>query len=182
MVRRALVVLCVGFMAVLMTSCGQTYKLLSITVTPGTLDASGNSAIYLEGDAAFQQLTVTATYSNTKTQDVTLRSTYQIGTSDISKYFNNPNPAPLSSVAVNNSGRISVVAPACTWDTEPTSSADTAWNYGLYPYHATITYTENGVTTTAYLDINVANWAFSCFDGKAYLPPTGFAGNTVVGY
>lgn len=182
MVRRTLIVLCLGLMTIFMASCGQTYKLLSITVTPGTLDASGNSAIYLEGDAAFQQLTVTATYSNTKTSDVTLKSTYQIGASDIGLYFNNPNPAPLTAIAANRTGLISVIGPACTWDTEPTNSGDTAWAYGLYPYHAMISYTENGVTVTAPLDVNVANWAFSCFDGKAFTPSSGFPGNSVTGY
>ena len=33
MVRRALVVLCLGLMTILLASCGQTYELQSITVT-----------------------------------------------------------------------------------------------------------------------------------------------------
>ena len=126
MVRRALIVLCFGLMTVFMASCGQTYKLLSITVTPGALDSSGNSAIYLDGDAAFQQLTVTATYSNTKTSDVTLKSTYQIDASD---YWAGFQPAarlrillaPLSSVVANSTGIDQCDWTSCTWDTEPTN-------------------------------------------------------------
>lgn len=187
MVRRAMVVLCVGFMCFFVAGCGQSYKLDSIVVTPGAPTASGVSEINLEGEGAFQQLTVTAKFSNNKSVDVTSKSTFAIGPSPI----NDPFPgcenthtciAPLESLRVTNTGLVSVIGKACTWDTEPTNVADTTFGYGVSPYPMTVTYTENGVTATANMDIDVANLAFSCFDGKLYVPPAGFMGNSVVGY
>lgn len=175
--RRALVVLGLAFMTVLLASCGQSYKLDSIEVTPGTLASSGNMAINLEGGGAYQQLTVTAKFSNSKTQDVTSQSTYQIGASAMGEQI-----APLESVTVNKSGMVQVVGITCTWDTEPTSSADTAWEYGVVPYKLTVAYTNNGYTSTAQMDVNVDNLAGYCFDGQKFTPPAGFPGNSVVGY
>ena len=69
MVPRVLTALGAGFMAVLMASCGQTYKLDSITVAPAT-------GYNLVSPGQTGALTVTATYSNTKTNDVTANSSY----------------------------------------------------------------------------------------------------------
>jgi hypothetical protein len=184
MVRRALLVLCLGLMTVLLASCGQTYELQSISVTPGTLDSAGNSQINLVGDGAFQQLTVTAKYSNTKTKDVTVHSSYQLNASKMGDASDGRSIAPLTSVAVNNSGMVNVLDYACTWDTEPTSSADTAWYYTIAPYQVKVTYTENGVTATALMDVTVVNLNNGgyCFDGTDFTPTSGFKGNSVVGY
>jgi hypothetical protein len=178
MVRRVLTGLCVGFMCIFVASCGQTYKLQSITVTPGTADSAGNSSINLEGDGAFQQLTVTAHYSNTKSQDVTVNSTYELGASQMGELI-----APLESVSVNKSGMVNVLNYACTWDTEPTNPpTDSTFVYAVLPYKVTVSYTENGVTSTAYLDVNVANIGGYCFDGTGVKPYSGFPGNSVAGY
>jgi hypothetical protein len=157
MVRRALIVLFFGLMTTFMASCGQTYKLQSITVAP----ASPN----IEGIGSSQQLTVTAHYSNTKTQDVTNQSTYQIGaSSDIN--------APMNAVMANNSGIVKVVDGACTWVAEPTDPpTDSKFLYGTSPYTVTITY--SGFTTTAFVSVNSLA---GCFD-PSNPAPTGFPGD-----
>lgn len=169
MVRRAWIVLFVGFMTVFMASCGQTYKLLSISVTPGALGATGSSAINLEGIGTFQALTVTATYSNTKTQVVTLKSAYQVGASaDVN--------APLSALIVNQTGVVKAVDGACTWVAEPTNPpTNTTFGYGTAPYTTTITYTENGVTATTTAFVSVNSLA-GCYD-PANPAPAGFPGD-----
>jgi hypothetical protein len=165
MVRRVLIVLCFGFMTVFMGSCGQTYKLLSISVTPGALGATGSSAINIEGIGTFQSLTVTALYSNTKTEDVTGKSQYQIGASL------DPN-APLSATTVNGSGVVKAVGGVCTWVAEPTDSpTNSAFSYGTSPYTVTITY--SGFTTVAFVSVNSLP---GCYD-PANPAPKGFPGN-----
>jgi len=176
--RRALVVLGLVFMTVLLASCGQSYQLMSITVTPGALDAAGNASIALDGVGAFQQLTVTAKYSNQKTQDVTLLSSYQVGASAMGEKI-----APLESLTVNKSGQVNLVNYACTWDTEPTNAAATNWSYYTAPYTVTVKYTDNGHTATALLNVSAANLVY-CYDGlsPSTTPPAGFPGNLAVGY
>ncbi len=81
MKRRVLVTFCVGVLMALMASCGQTYSLQSISVTPGAYGATGSAAMNLEGIGSYQTLTVTAQFSNTKTQNVTSSSTFVLGPS-----------------------------------------------------------------------------------------------------
>jgi hypothetical protein len=183
MVRRVLGVLCLGITVLFMSSCGQTYKLLSISVTPGTLTPSGDSQVELVGIGAFQQLTVTATFSNTKTQVVTVdpNTKYELGSSLMPSNLNPSVAVPLQNVVVSNSGMVSVLSAACTYDTEPISSADSSWTYFTYPYKLKVTYTNNGVTATAIMDVNVLNTRY-CFDGTNATPFAGFAGNLSAGW
>lgn len=162
MVQRAMVLLCVCSLAVLMLGCGQTYELKSITVASV---ATGTATADLEGQGSSDSFTVTAHYSNTKTQDVTVHSTYQLGASADAD-------APLASVNLNNSGIVKAVDAACTWHATPTNAADSTFAYTTQPYTVTVTY--SGFTTQAF--VNVAN-AGGCYDGKLYLAPSGFAGN-----
>jgi len=138
MLRRVLAGLCVGFMCIFVTSCGQTYKVVSIDVTP----ANGYS---LDSSSPTGQLTVTATYSNTKTSDVTLSSSYSVQGSG------NPIPeaAPVGAVVINNSGLVTASGTllACTFDATTSTP---------YPYIAQVSYTNNGVTVHATAPINVA--------------------------
>jgi hypothetical protein len=145
MLRRVLTVLGAGFMAALMASCGQTYKLDSIAVTP----AAGYN---LTNTVTAGQLTVTATYSNSKTNVVTLNSTYNVGESAL-----NSSTAPLSVnsvpvLTINKSGLVTAsgTAVACTW------VLDTSSVYEPKPYPVTATYTEDGVTVQDIVNINVA--------------------------
>ncbi len=138
MLRRVLAGLCVGFMCIFAASCGQTYKVVSIDVTP----ANGYS---LDNASPTGQLTVTATYSNTKTSDVTLSSSYSIAQSG------NPisGAAPAGAVSANNSGLVtaSTTLLACTFDATTSTP---------YPYIAQVSYTNNGVTVHATAPINVS--------------------------
>jgi hypothetical protein len=141
MVRRVMTVLCVGAIFTVLASCGQTYKLQSISVSP----TSASLATF----GSTQQLTVTATYTNTKTADVTQKSQYSIGGSSAPN-----NTAPLSvnglpTVTVNNSGLVAASpnVPACTY--APTTNVP-------YPYSVNVTYTENGVTVSTSASLNVA--------------------------
>jgi hypothetical protein len=166
MVRRALLLLCIGFLTLFAASCGQTYELQSITVTPGTQGANGAAYINLEGIGAFQQLTVTAHYSNTKTQDVTTKSQFELNASA------DPN-APLTALSLNRSGLLEVVNAACTWYAEPTDSpTDSQFGYSTDPYPVTVTY--SGFTTTTF--VSVANEG-DCYDGQKWPAPKGFPGN-----
>jgi hypothetical protein len=162
MVQRAMVLLCVCSLAVFMLGCGQTYELQSITVASA---ATGTATVNLEGVGSSDSLIVTAHYSNTKTEDVTVHSTYQLGASADAN-------APLASLSLNNSGIAKAVGAACTWHATPTNVAASTFAYTTQPYTVTVTY--SGFTTQAF--INVAN-AGECYDGKLYPAPTGFAGN-----
>jgi hypothetical protein len=141
MVRRVFTVFCLGAIAILMTSCGQTYELQSISVSPSSanFDTFGST----------QQFTVTATYTNTKTEDVTARSNYSIGPSPALNSTTAPLPPVNAPISYNDSGLVTASAnvPACTY--APTTNVPS-------PYSLNITYTENGITKTASASLNVA--------------------------
>jgi hypothetical protein len=167
MVRRAMVVLCLGLMTILLASCGQTYELQSISITPDTgfdLDGLGKSG----------QLKVTAHYSNTKTEDVTVKSIYQVSVPQDS----DPR-APLSvpgtnqgAVTVDNSGLVqnSAYFGICTWYASPTSAALSSYSYFTKPYAVTATY--SGHTAQTQISVDSVE---DCFD-TANPAPAGYAG------
>lgn len=162
MVRRALVVLCFAFTTVFMASCGQTYHLVSISATPST-------GYNLEVPGQTGAITVTATYSNTKTNVVTVSSKYQIAASS------NPS-APLSvngvpALTVNQSGVVQASGSAgvCTW-TAAIPTGSTTYAYTSAPYTVNVTYTDSGVTVSSSVPISVAT-AANCYDGQAYPHP-----------
>jgi len=122
----------------LMASCGQSYEVKGITVTPAYVSlAQGGS----------QQFTVTATFSNSQTEDVTLRSSYSLGASAADAA--NKGVAPLTALTYNNSGYLQVVGGACTFTN---SNGAKVGN----PYSLNISYTNNGknVTTVAQIDVS----------------------------
>lgn len=143
MVRRVLTGLCVGFMCIFVASCGQTYKLESIAVSPST----GYSFTTL-GETG--PLTVTANYSNTKSSDVTATSKYEVGSSAAPN-----NAAPLGVITVDNSGNVisSSTVVACTFVATTSGGVTT---YTPAPYPVTVSYSENGVTATKSVPIIVA--------------------------
>jgi hypothetical protein len=96
---------------------------------------------------------VTANYSNTKTNIVTVHSSYQIGASRAPG-----GAAPLDAVSVDNSGVVSASSSifSCTW---VSTTSGTTTTYGTYPYPVTVTYTENGVTVQASAPISMATVA-----------------------
>jgi hypothetical protein len=152
MLRRVLAGLCVGFMGIFVTSCGQTYKLESITVTPA-------AGYILTNSSPQGALAVTANYSNTKTSVVTATSTYEAGNSTAPD-----DAAPLGVVTVDNSGVVTASGTtlACTYVTTTSGGVTTIVPY---PYPVTVTYTENGVTATKTVPINVAT-ALPCGTGQ----------------
>lgn len=156
MVRRALILLCSGFMAVFMASCGQTYELQSITVSP--------SQPNIEGINTPQALTVTAHFSNTKTEDVTAKSVYQISQATA---LDPDAHTPLEALTVNKSGIVETTSvPACTW-TDALSPDGKTYSYWITsPYIVTITYA--GFTTTS--SVSVASRA-GCYDGIGFKAP-----------
>ena len=130
MVHRAMVLLCLGFMTVLMASCGQTYKLQYITVAPG---ASVSSAISLGSIGSTQPLTVTAHFSNTKTEDVTGRSKYT--------FLAPVAPAVAqTAVSVNVAGVVEDIGKGCVVANSRTSI-----------YNIVVTY--SGSTTLAFVSV-----------------------------
>lgn len=154
MVQRAMVLLCVCSLAMFLMGCGQTYELQSITVSPTTAS--------LEGINATQALTVTAHYSNSKTQDVTIKSSYQVSQATALTDPNTPNGA----VSVSGSGVVETSNSvwACTW---VTTSAGSGYIYGITsPYVVTVSY--GGFTTTS--AIAVASGP-TCYDGIGYKHP-----------
>lgn len=169
MVRRAMVVLCLGLMTVILASCGQTYEMQSITIAPDT-------GYDLEGLGKSGQLTVTAHYSNSKTEDVTAKSTYQVGASQDPR-------APLGAVTVNKSGLVqnSANVGVCTWYVTPNSSSPTNTSFGYYtqPYTVTVTYSGH----TAQTQISVLS-VEDCFDGTSpsTTAPAGYPGTGQDGY
>jgi hypothetical protein len=141
-------------MALFMASCGQTYELQSISVSPTTAN--------LEGINTTQAFTVTAHYSNTKTEDVTVKSRYQVSQATAATDPDTPNGA----LSVNNSGvaETSSTVWACTW---AYAAAGKGYVYGITsPYIVTVTY--SGFTTTT--AIAVASGP-TCYDGISYLHP-----------
>jgi len=137
-----------------MASCGQTYVLQSITVAPKTFN--------LEGLDTVQALTVTAHYSNTKTEDVTVKSTFQVGQATA---LTNPN-TPNGAVSVSLSGTVqtSPTVYACTWLT--TSTANGYTYSETSPYVVTASYAGFQDTAAVY----VASLS-SCYDGTGHLHP-----------
>ncbi len=148
MVRRALILSCVGVMAVCLASCGQTYKLDSITIAP----AAGYNLTSASPQGA---LVVTANYSNTKTAVVTVNSTYEILASPLITTTAPSSVGGVPTVSIDKSGNVtaSATATACTW--VATTSGGTT-TYVSYPFSAQATYTDDGVTATATAPINVA--------------------------
>jgi hypothetical protein len=166
--RRALgvacVCVCLALMCIFVSSCGQTYELQSITVSP--------SSPNLEGIGATQALAVTAHFSNSKTEDVTPHSQFVLGASADTPP-NGSGLAPLSALTLSTGGVLEVVQTACTWHATPTGAT---FAYGTNPYLVTISYTNNGITKTTQAFISVDN-ATDCYDGQTYPAPAGFAGN-----
>jgi hypothetical protein len=150
MARRVSIVLFIGVLALFLASCGQTYELQSITLSP----VSPN----LEGIGASQQLTVIAHYSNTKTQEVSVKSTYVISSAP-------GGLAPMSALAVNTSGIVQAVGAACTW-TDAVGGDGKTYVYATSAYEVTAMY--SGLTTKVF--VSVAS-AAGCYDGQAFPAP-----------
>jgi hypothetical protein len=107
--------------------CGQTYELQSIEVSP--------SSPNVVGIGGFQQLTVTARYSNSKSQDVTNRTAYKIDQPAFGAPF-----APPEALTISISGRVQAVDGACTWTAFKTADTPPKVTYATNPYILTATF------------------------------------------
>ena len=132
MARRMMLVVLAVALTMLLAGCGQTYEVVSISATP--------PRVALSSTTTSQQFKITATYSNTKTEDVTTQASYSMTDSTAST-------APLDGISYNNAGLVSLTAtPSCTYTTSTASN----------PYTLNVSYSNNGktVTTSAYIDVN----------------------------
>ena len=127
MISRVVSTILCCFILAFCLGCGQTYETQSIEVAP----ASPN----LAGIGAFQQLTVTAHFSNGKTQDVTNRATYTIVPPTSGAPF-----APANAVIVSATGHVSAVDAACTWTSFMTTDTPPVKKFATSPYILTATW------------------------------------------
>jgi hypothetical protein len=104
--------------ALLLINCGQTYELSSIEITPTSPNVIGIGGT--------QQVAVTARYTNDKTQDVTVRSTFTITAPSGTILV-----VPQSALTISPNGMIEVIQGACTWTKGGTTAAPV---YGTTPY------------------------------------------------
>lgn len=166
MVQRAWMLLGIAGLAVMLTNCGQTYELQSITVSDSL--AGTGSSFNIEGIGNTQPMIVTAHYSNGKTEDVTVHSTFALGVSK--NEF-----APADAVTVSASGIAqAIVSPtegvaSCTWTATPTDEKCTTFSYATDPYPVTVTY--KGFKATGYLSVAAAG---GCYDGINDKAPSGY--------
>ncbi len=107
--------------------CGQTYELQSVEVSP--------SSPNVVGIGGFQQLTVTARYSNGKSQDVTNRTAYKIDLPANGAPF-----APPEALTISVSGRVQAVDGACTWTAIWSADTPPKKSYATNPYILTATF------------------------------------------
>jgi hypothetical protein len=143
--------LCVGSLAVFMSGCGQTYKLDSISASPST-------GYTLTSPGATGAITVTATFSNSKTSDVTLNSntSYNIQQSPLfSPTVNTINPNPTMPIAMaGGPGTVQAITnvPGCSYAAVTSGGTTT---YEAAPYTVLIKYTNDGITKQATVPIMV---------------------------
>ena len=148
MIRRALLLVWILCMAVFMSSCGQTYKLVSISASPST-----GCTLTSQGQTC--QLAITALYSNSKTADVTLKSSYSIGQSPLfNANVNTVNPNPEMPIGNDGPGVIQALTTVAGCSYAGTSSGGTT-TYQAAPYTVTVTYTNDGIPAQTAVPIMV---------------------------
>ena len=125
-------IFCAGLL--LWSGCGQTYSLQSITMAPPSPN--------LSGIGASQQFTVTAHYSNGKTEDITTKVAFVLSPSAL---------APLSAETISASGIVQNVVGACTWTAVANPAPATGYTYGTDPYTLTATY--SGFTAESFVSV-----------------------------
>jgi len=141
MVRQGLrhvgIVLCVGFVCFLGASCGDSYELQSISITPST-------GLTLSTPGETEAISVIAYFSNSKSLGVTHQSSYMITAPDPGMISTAPDGAVLYEIPNLISASPTVLA--CTF------------SGGVnYPYTVTASYTRNGVTKTASIPVTVTD-------------------------
>lgn len=133
--QRILMLLACALLVIGFAGCGDSYELQSISVEPTHPNVVG-----IGGTA---QLTVTAHYSNNKTEDVTRRATFQLA-----QPTGSMSSLPLSAVTINASGLAEAIDGVCTWTV---SGSSPHWEYGTDPYLVNIAF--GGKTVQGFLSV-----------------------------
>lgn len=140
------------------TSCGQTYHLQSIVLSPPSTT--------IEGISNYATFKVVAQNSNGQTEDVTTRAVFSLSADS-----NVLTPAQLNYILANVTLRqglanqVQVVGPVCTWSWQESVTTDGSGNktythvYGTQPLNITATF--NGMTSSGTISINSAT---GCYD------------------
>lgn len=138
--RISLTIACCLFV-IFCLACGQTYETQSIAMDP--------SSPNVVGIGGWQQMTVTANMSNSKTQDVTNRSTYAItapGAVPPGVY------TPPDALIISATGRIQAVGAACTWSSTMTTDTPPKKVFATTPYVLTATWDNH--QAIAFISVN----------------------------
>jgi hypothetical protein len=136
---RVLAVLMFATLPFLTSSCGNSNKIASVTMT-----ASGQTGtINLYGLGSTLQLQVLANYTSGNWVDQTTYATYTVLPSGVDAN-GNALPAPPLGVSIDNSGQITATANAagngiCTWVSTTDQIATPGWAFTGY-YQVTATY------------------------------------------
>src|SRR4051812_1395157 len=121
--------------ALLLVSCGQTYELASIELTPTSPNIVGIGGI--------QQFVVMAKYTNKKSEDITVKAKYAITAPSGTILV-----VPATALAVSPTGMIEVMQGACTWTKGGTTTAPV---FGTTPYVLKATF--QGHEATAFVSV-----------------------------
>ncbi len=159
-----------------MLGCGTNNKLQSIQLNASLINGVAPSSqagfFTLEGNGGTIQLQAIATYTNTKTKDLSNAVTYTMIVDPVNGVdaFGNPLPAPPETAQISITGLVTAVEPAtCTWVDVSSTPTTPSWFYSG-DYVVTATY--QGVTSQP-VYIPVASSAGS----PVYPYPNGVANN-----
>lgn len=136
--------------AVLMTSCGQTYHLQSIVLSPPSSS--------IEGISNYASFRVMAQNSNGKSEDVTTQAVFTL--SAPSNLSASGQAYMLSNVKLSQgiANQLQATGPVCTWTwiehktVDSSGKATYTYDYGTTPMMMTATY--RGMTSTGTVSIN----------------------------
>jgi hypothetical protein len=112
--------------AVLLTSCGTSDKIGSVTISA----AGTTGTVNLAGLGGTLQLQVTANYTSGKIVDETNFSTFAITPEGFDENTGAALPAPPQTLTINNTGLVTAVDPAvCTWFSTTGNPSTPGWAY-----------------------------------------------------
>ena len=140
MKRTSFLALFLSAIALLVSSCGTSDSLKSLTL--GSLASSTGGFYNLAGADGTLQLTVTAVYNSGKLVDVTNQSTWTVTTVGTSFSPGGSLPAyGATTVPINTTGLMTAIVPLCTWVDVPQSNPPDPpnWDYTGY-YQVTASY------------------------------------------
>jgi hypothetical protein len=156
--RKYILAALVGTLALILSSCGTSDKLSTITISDGS-----SSLANLQGIGGTLQLTVTANYTSGKTVDITNWAVYTAVPDPINNVDDTglPLASPPATITISATGLLTAVDPAvCTWQNLGTVATPSWFLTGDYK----ITATYKGFTSQP-IFIGVASAAANTGDG-----------------